>query len=77
MKHYQELSLKCSLYPKIKETLSLIKNLGCIQVCLSASQIDNLKQLKKYFDKIRISQVDELEFNQSLSAKELAEFIFN
>ncbi len=40
-------------------------------------QIDNLKQLKKYFDKIRISQVDELEFNQSLSAKELAEFIFN
>lgn len=56
MKHYQELSLKCSLYPKIKETLSLIKNLGCIQVCLSASQIDNLKQqlihfnIDKYFD---------------------------
>ena len=40
-------------------------------------QIDNLKQLKKYFDKIKISETDELEFNQSLSLKELSEFLFS
>lgn len=40
-------------------------------------QIDNLKQLKKYFEKVKISQIDELEFNQSISTKDLAEFIFS
>ena len=40
-------------------------------------QIDNLTQLKKYFEKIKISQTDELEFNQRISTKELAEFIFS
>lgn len=40
-------------------------------------QINDINHLRKFFEKIRIAQGDEIEFNQPLSLKEIAEFKLN
>lgn len=58
IKLYQQASLKCHLYNHVKEALEVFKAKGYRLVCLSASQIDNLKEqlchfeIDKYFDAI-------------------------
>lgn len=55
---YQKASLSCPLYDDVEKTLRDFKNKGYSLVCLSASQIDNLKEqlshfkIDKYFDAI-------------------------
>ncbi len=49
MELYQNASLSCPLYPHLKSILKAIKQKKIIQVCLSASQIDNLKMQLKHF----------------------------
>lgn len=49
MELYQDESLKCDLYPKMVETLKTIKENNVLQVCLSASQVDNLNRQLKHF----------------------------
>ena len=55
---YQTSSLTCHLYPHTLSILKKIKEKGYLQVCLSASQIDNLKaqmhhfKIDSYFDYI-------------------------
>lgn len=58
MKMYQQQYLSCQLYSDVISTLQWIKNQNIQQICLSASQIDNLKQqlqeyqIYSYFDTI-------------------------
>lgn len=58
IKLYQQASLSCPLYDNVEKALSILKSKGYRLVCLSASQIDNLKEqlyhfkIDKYFDAI-------------------------
>lgn len=49
MELYQKASLSCPLYTNLVSTLQKIKENNILQVCLSASQIDNLKQQLAHF----------------------------
>ena len=46
---YQKASLSCHLYPYLKTILKRIHKKKILQVCLSASQIDNLKMQLQHF----------------------------
>lgn len=46
---YQPLSLSQSLYPGVKETLHTLNNKGVINICLSASFEENLKEQLNHF----------------------------
>lgn len=46
---YQPLSLKQSLYKGVKETLKILNEMKIKNICLSASQEDNLKEQLKHY----------------------------
>lgn len=48
-KMYMEKAINCKLYDGVIETLKILKNMGIFLICLSSSEINNLKiQLTQY-----------------------------
>lgn len=50
IENYQPLSLSQKLYPGVKETLETLNNKGLINICLSASLEENLKEQLNHFN---------------------------
>jgi phosphoglycolate phosphatase len=49
IRKYQPLSLEQSLYEGVEKTLKTLKEMGVSNICLSASQTDNLKEQLRHF----------------------------